>query len=81
MAVRIKFGGPELPAGSKTWYDKINEDGTFGGQVFVYHGDVVDAAEIGKIVNQNGRDALIPNWQRYVEAGQACIEAEVTSEA
>ena len=69
MPLMVRFGGENLPPGRKTWYDKINADGTYGGQVFVTNGDIVAAAEIGKIVGQGFR--LVPNVNYYYAAGMA----------
>lgn len=81
MARRIKFGGPNLKPGQKTWFDKINADGSYGGQPFVYYGEVVDESEIGKIVAVGEREQLVPNSAYYLDGGMATVEEEAATEA
>jgi hypothetical protein len=48
--MRLLFGGPNLPEGKHTWYDHINPDGSYGGQIDVHPGMVLDADRVGKYV-------------------------------
>lgn len=43
----VRFGGPKLPPGTFTFYDKRNPSGTYGGEVRANPGDVVEASLIG----------------------------------
>jgi hypothetical protein len=74
MGRKVKFGGPNLPKGTSTWYEHRNPDGTHGGQVRVDPGDVVDEDNIGGVIEfqQEPYDAHECNGASYyIESGRA----------
>lgn len=82
MALLVLFGGENLPPGKKTWYDKINPDGSYGGQEFVRHGDIRPADEIGAIEpGPNGTYRVVPAVNRYYRVGMASAILERGTDA
>lgn len=76
----LVFGGKNLPDGSHTWYDRINSDGSYGGQIQAAIGHRVEAERVGKIVAYvDGGPELVPNASYYVETERARIVDEAAA--
>lgn len=76
----LVFGGKNLPDGSHTWYDRINSDGSYGGQIRADVGHRVEAERVGKVVGYaDGKAELIPNASYYVETERARIVEETAA--
>lgn len=67
MGRKLRFGGPNLPAGRSTWYLTHKPDGKGRRQVRAEPGHEVDAEQ----VHRDGTKGLIPNADYYVNAGLA----------
>ena len=55
MGRKVLFGGPQLPNGTHTWYERRNSDGSYGGQRDIHPGEVLDEEEIGGDFQSPGR--------------------------
>ena len=76
MGRKVRFGGPALPAGTSTWYDHRNPDGSYGGQLRVEPGAVVDEDRIGGTITTEFEDGSVEVRQGntadyYVNSGRA----------
>lgn len=71
---KIRFGGPNLPPGTHTWYDHRNPDGTYGGRISVEVGTEVEADRVGgKMTDADGSDREGNGPDYYVTSGLAVM--------
>ena len=80
MPKMLKFGGPNLKGDAQsTWYDHRNADGSYGGQIAVRPGDMVEADRVGGIINvKDETGAVVETFEGnpaayYVETGRGSV--------
>jgi len=71
----LRFGGPGLPPGTKTWFDMPAPETPSGfRQFFVAPGEMIAAELVCRDtgeVDENGKAILTPNADYYVQTGRA----------
>ena len=71
---KLRFGGPKLPPGRKTWYETPSASSRSGiEQVFAYPGDEVEAEKVCRWQghDESGQPIFVPAADYYVEKGMA----------
>lgn len=74
----LVFGGEALPEGTHTYYDRINSDGTFGGETAAHPGHKVPVERVGKIngYKADGSEDLIENASEFIDRKMARVVEE-----